>query len=189
MPSREEIIQVSLELFLKHGYINTPLSRIADAVGIKKASLYAHFKNKEDIGRSVMVHLLEETEGHNLDMNRYPVKDLVHMFIQSGIVGWSPDVKSYHSHDTLFSELLYYFPDYRDKSHSLMNSFNRSLIKRLEKAVREGEIRDTLDPEVLAWELVTIPKGFHYLQNISQPYETELFQKIADNFWDRIKPE
>ncbi|MBM7095294.1 MULTISPECIES: TetR/AcrR family transcriptional regulator [Alteribacter] len=49
MPSRtaEKIKQVSLRLFAQEGYDGASLSKITDEVGIRKSSLYNHFKNKE----------------------------------------------------------------------------------------------------------------------------------------------
>ncbi|WP_444685855.1 TetR/AcrR family transcriptional regulator [Alkalicoccus luteus] len=49
MKTREKILEASLELFTASGYEGTSLGAIADKVGIKKPSLYAHFKNKEAI--------------------------------------------------------------------------------------------------------------------------------------------
>ena len=188
MPTREDIIYSSLNLFLEHGYTSTTMQMIGDSVGIKKPSLYAHFKSKEDIGRSVMVHLLEDSEGHNLDMAQFSIKDIVYMFIRMSAVDWDAEKKAFHSHDTLFSELLFHFPDYRDRSQQLMENFNTSLKNRIIKAIGEGEINPSVDPEFLAYELVLIPKGFHYLQNQSKPYDKKLFEKMADDIWKRIKP-
>jgi AcrR family transcriptional regulator len=188
MPTREEIISNCINLFLENGYTNTTMKMIGDSVGIKKPSLYAHFENKEDIGRSVMIHLLEGSEGHNMVMDQYSMKELVYLFLRSSAVDWAVEKKGLHSHDTLFSELLFYFPDYRDRSVKLIEGFNKALSKRIAKAVAEGEISSTVDPEVLAYELVLLPKGFHYLQNQSMSYDKALFEKMADNMWNRIKP-
>ena len=188
MPTREDIISSSLTLFLEHGYTSTTMQMIGDSVGIKKPSLYAHFKSKEDIGRSVMIDLLEDSEGHNIEMSQLSVKDIVYMFIREGAVDWTPETKAFHSHDTLFSELLFHFPDYRNRSQQLMENFNTSLKNRLTKAISEGEINSSTDPEILAYELILIPKGFHYLQNQSLPYDKSLFVKFADDIWNRIKP-
>lgn len=44
----------AMKLFAVHGYEKTSMQLIANNVGIKKASLYAHFKGKEDIFFSVV---------------------------------------------------------------------------------------------------------------------------------------
>ena len=47
--TRDEINHLSLYLFSVNGYEATSISQIADAVGIRKASLYSHFGSKQEI--------------------------------------------------------------------------------------------------------------------------------------------
>ena len=46
--TREEILEAALDLFAVNGYEATSISQLADAVGIRKASLYSHFANKQE---------------------------------------------------------------------------------------------------------------------------------------------
>ena len=47
--TKQEIIEAALDLFSAQGFEATSVSQIADAVGIRKASLYSHFENKQAI--------------------------------------------------------------------------------------------------------------------------------------------
>ena len=47
--SKQRILDESLKLFSTNGYEATSIAQIAEAVGIKKASLYSHFKSKGEI--------------------------------------------------------------------------------------------------------------------------------------------
>src|SRR5262245_10413327 len=47
--SRERIIEVAADLFLKQGYGATGIAQILDAAGILRGSLYYHFPTKEDL--------------------------------------------------------------------------------------------------------------------------------------------
>lgn len=47
--TKQEILRVSLDLFSTYGFEATPISKIAEMVGIKKASLYSHFPSKQAI--------------------------------------------------------------------------------------------------------------------------------------------
>lgn len=45
----KEIKDIALKFFTIHGYEGASLSQIAESVGIKKQSLYAHFNGKDDL--------------------------------------------------------------------------------------------------------------------------------------------
>lgn len=47
--SKRRILDTALELFSMNGYEATSIEQIANAVGIKKASFYSHFKSKQEI--------------------------------------------------------------------------------------------------------------------------------------------
>jgi AcrR family transcriptional regulator len=49
MGRREEIYETALRLFIEAGYDNTPISRIAKALGLTKAGLYHYFSSKEEL--------------------------------------------------------------------------------------------------------------------------------------------
>lgn len=45
--SKQRIIDAAFEHFVRNGYEGTSLNTIAEAVGIRKASIYTHFKSKD----------------------------------------------------------------------------------------------------------------------------------------------
>lgn len=49
MNRKEEILLVTLELAAENGLSNVSMAQIAEKIGIKKPSLYNHFKSKEEI--------------------------------------------------------------------------------------------------------------------------------------------
>lgn len=50
----EEIKDAALKYFTMHGYEGASLSLIAEDVGMKKQSIYAHFKGKDDLFLQVL---------------------------------------------------------------------------------------------------------------------------------------
>ena len=64
--TKQEILDVALELFSVKGYEATSLSTIADAVGIRKASLYSHFENKQAILDALVKDVLGEYGTHSI---------------------------------------------------------------------------------------------------------------------------
>lgn len=67
--TRDEILDVALDLFSVNGYEATSISQIADAVGIRKASLYSHFASKQDILDNVVDSVLKGYAEHSIFAN------------------------------------------------------------------------------------------------------------------------
>ncbi len=64
--TKREILEAALELFSVQGYEATSVSQIADAVGIRKASLYSHFSGKQEILDTLLETLTEEYEARSM---------------------------------------------------------------------------------------------------------------------------
>ena len=64
--TKQEILEAALELFSVQGFEATSVSQIADAVGIRKASLYSHFENKQAILDALVKDVLEQYEAHSV---------------------------------------------------------------------------------------------------------------------------
>lgn len=64
--TKQEIIEAALDLFSVQGFEATSVSQIADAVGIRKASLYSHFENKQAILDALVQEVLKQYEERSL---------------------------------------------------------------------------------------------------------------------------
>ena len=64
--TKQEILEASLDLFSVQGFEATSISQIASAVGIRKASLYSHFENKQAILDALVKDILEQYEKHSI---------------------------------------------------------------------------------------------------------------------------
>ena len=64
--TKQEILEASLELFSVQGFEATSISQIADAVGIRKASLYSHFESKQEILDTLVKQVLQQYESHSI---------------------------------------------------------------------------------------------------------------------------
>lgn len=53
------LLETALKHFAEEGYEGASLSKIAEEVGIKKPSIYAHYKNKDDLFMSAMHYSME----------------------------------------------------------------------------------------------------------------------------------
>ena len=64
--TKQEILKASLELFSVQGFEATSISQIADAVGIRKASLYSHFGSKQAILDAIVKEVLQQYGEHSI---------------------------------------------------------------------------------------------------------------------------
>ncbi|PXW35796.1 UNVERIFIED_CONTAM: TetR family transcriptional regulator [Williamsia faeni] len=66
--ARDEILDAAAELFTTRGYSGTSTRMIAEAVGIRQASLYHHFKTKDDILESLLQDTVLAPLEHAVDL-------------------------------------------------------------------------------------------------------------------------
>ena len=64
--TKQEILEAALDLFSTQGFEATSVSRIAEAVGIRKASLYSHFESKQAILDALVKDILEQYAAHSM---------------------------------------------------------------------------------------------------------------------------
>ena len=64
--TKQEILDAALELFSLQGFEATSISQIAEAVGIRKASLYSHFESKQAILDALVKDVLDQYEEHSI---------------------------------------------------------------------------------------------------------------------------
>ncbi|OPX17304.1 TetR family transcriptional regulator [Gordonia sp. i37] len=75
---RDEIVATAAAYFADHGYSNAGMRDIAEAVGIKGASLYNHFHSKEEILYEIALQMTRDPQVHLqvLDGEGTPVQRL-----------------------------------------------------------------------------------------------------------------
>lgn len=80
--TRKKIKSVSLKLFANNGYDGTSLESIAKEVGIRKSSIYSHFKTKEELFLITFEDALnsdiEDLKELVNSFNGYSTKDKLH---------------------------------------------------------------------------------------------------------------
>lgn len=73
--TKDKILLAALDLFSERGYDEASIDLIAEAVGIKGPSIYAHYKGKEDILNSLIVRMeqrYDENFGNIFNLDKIP---------------------------------------------------------------------------------------------------------------------
>lgn len=159
--TKYEILEASLELFSVQGFEATSISQIADAVGIRKASLYSHFENKQAILDALAKEVLEQYAAHSIfartdwekDTDNLPLTpDAAVQMIQGQI--------RYILHDPNISKArkMLVIEQFRNpelaklqtkQNYSDVLGYFTGLIKQL---IRQGVLTEN-DPEIMAAQL------------------------------------
>ncbi|MET0900518.1 MAG: TetR/AcrR family transcriptional regulator [Mycobacterium sp.] len=85
--AREEILDAAAELFTTNGYSNTSTRAIADAVGMRQASLYHHFGTKDDILDALLAGTVDAPliAAANLLAEASPAAPRLHLLVVSDV--------------------------------------------------------------------------------------------------------
>ena len=75
--SRERIVDTARRLFIESGYLGVSMQQIADITGLRKASLYHHFRSKDSLFADVMAELMDRLlrEFEAVDLEDIPVEE------------------------------------------------------------------------------------------------------------------
>ena len=162
--TKDQILDVALDLFSIRGYEATSISQIADAVGLRKASLYSHFASKQDILDVLVEELSKEYEQNSLmakaDWDDPQFTDTKRNRSEEEIIADISGQIRYIIHDSKISKVrkmlvIEQFQNDKLKKVQSKNSYedilkyNLGLVRFL---ISEEVLRDE-DPEIMAAQL------------------------------------
>lgn len=96
MDTRQQILSEALRAFSQDGYAGTSMRHLASQVGIKAASLYAHFPSKQAILEALLLtagpnSAAAQLAGFKAMDPPFAPAQLIHDFIEKQIESWSGD--------------------------------------------------------------------------------------------------
>lgn len=154
MDVRSEILSQATRLFAEQGYDGTSVQQIADAVGIRKPSLLYHFKSKDQLRDNVLAEmlahwnavlpglLLKASTEERFDAT---MEALTEFFIED------PDRARLFLRETL---------DRPTHMQALLGEFVNPWItllsNQLERAKKQGLVRQDVDPQAYVVEVITM---------------------------------
>lgn len=141
----DNIVDIAVQTFLRHGYDGTSMDRLAEAAGIRKPSLYYHVSGKEELLRLGVTRALEAsyrifdeeqaTTGTPLERLRYIIRrqceNLGRYVAESALM-----IRARGNTDTEIWVL------------EQRRNLNRRIEKLVAEAIADGSLDDRLDPAV-----------------------------------------
>ncbi|MCA1024091.1 TetR family transcriptional regulator [Halobacillus litoralis] len=182
--TKDKVRQESLRLFARLGYENTSLTMIADAVGIKKPSLYNHFDNKDAIFLDVL-HYVGDMERKRIleqapELEGMPVKKQLHQFYRFYLERMA------HSTEGLFFKRVTFFPpekftaEIKEVFLMVEDQMTTVIEPIMEKGIAEKKIRP-LSTDTLTSAFYTLIDGLFLEENY---YDQDVFEQRQHSSWE-----
>ncbi|KAF0970816.1 TetR/AcrR family transcriptional regulator [Gordonia sp. YY1] len=151
---RDEIAEAAARYFAEHGYANAGMRDIAEAVGMRGASLYNHFHSKEEILYAIALRMTEDPQADLLllDGEGGPVQRL------TGLVEAHVRRLARHrvEHLVALRELSALTPEHRRIVTDYRKYYQRRIRDVIEAGARMGvfEVRDAHQSAIAVLDLM-----------------------------------
>ncbi|WP_042224841.1 TetR/AcrR family transcriptional regulator [Oceanobacillus manasiensis] len=148
--SSNKIKDVALDLFALHGYEGTSLSQIADQVGIKKQSIYSHFKGKDELFLAIVndtFHIEIEREKEFLEKHfAESLKDCLLKSLRSYVDRYPYDSRLKFWLRISFFPPMHLYEQINEYSYNYIDEIDSLYLERFKKASIDREM-DFISPE------------------------------------------
>ncbi|MFO7881096.1 MAG: TetR/AcrR family transcriptional regulator [Kosmotogaceae bacterium] len=191
MDTKEKILRKSLTLFSNKGYSGTSMNEIAKTVGIKKPSLYFHFKSKKEI----FITLFDEVVKDHLSEVKKILNNIDELSTKKKLYGFFKGYLEYckNSDYVEFWNRIYYFPpaefgeEIYEKTAKVENYMENELELIIKSGIKNKEIKCD-DPKKLLTSYYYMLLGFMLSLN---DYKGKTIDndvsRCMEVFWDAVK--
>jgi AcrR family transcriptional regulator len=170
LSSAEKILKSATRLFVKKGYKGTSVAEIMKAAGLTSGALYCHFNTKEDLTRHI-ISLFEEKYLKNMkafieNAGGSPLEKIENMLrFDIHFAGENPELCLFMT--IISAEMIGSggrLGTHLKKSYQQWRDFVSDI---LEQGKQSGELKDTMDPRLLALVIMGVHDGvlLHFRMN------------------------
>jgi AcrR family transcriptional regulator len=141
---KKEIIEKSLELFLKHGLREMSNQKLVEQLGISTKTVYKYFKNKEELLEDVL-HLYHGIQYKKLEA--LPTEqNAASLFFDVWRIALDME---YTINKDFYQDLHYYYPDLEKKVNAIIGGkFERFFISIIQNGIEQQTFRQEIPPEL-----------------------------------------
>lgn len=180
---RAQILYAAERLFIQYGYHGLSMRQIAEAVGVSKAALYYHFKDKEELLFAILGDYLDRI-GALLDeviAGASTSQERIHQLLERLLLQPAEQRAAIRLTSQVMDQLS---PTRRSELQSVyQEKFLLKIQGILRAGIEKGELRP-VDPSVAAWVLLGMLYPYYYPAHISEvpPSDQVLEQLLAIYF-------
>lgn len=155
MITKEYIIEITTQLYLKNGVKSVTIADISKELSTSKRTIYNHFIDKTDLMQACIEQYLASIRSNNDDIINTSSSAIEAM----GIIQQQILKRADYSNATFYKDILKYFPSVLKDSYQKNAKFAfRELLYLSKWGVKEGLFRKNLDPEVTMATVQTLLK-------------------------------
>jgi AcrR family transcriptional regulator len=167
MPShsdpRKRLVQAALELFGHRGYHDTSIADILEESGCTRGVLYYYFPSKEELGYAAIDEelraLFEQGAVSHLQSDAHPIDRLVQTLDAMPTVS-GPGVTG-SSVANVSLRMAGVHDGFRKRLAERVAPADEQVEEIVRRGVADGQIADSVDPQVLAHVFITLGAGIH----------------------------
>ncbi len=162
--TKQAIVDEALDLVSTVGLDKLTIGALANATGMSKSGLFAHFKSKEQL----QLHVLEEAKQRYLDVVVRPAfkqpKGVARLraVFERTLEDWENDLPGGCIFHAVAAELDDQPGPARDYLVSIQQEQRRMLERSVRMAMETGELRADLDVGLFVFQLGSITGGHHH---------------------------
>ncbi len=160
--TKARIIHQAAELFNLKGYAGSSIADIMQATGLKKGGIYNHFQSKDELALeafdyasnllSQRIWSVVKTKRNAIERLQTLVSSYLIYINDPPIVGGCPILNTAIETDDTDSPL-------RDRALEAMNSSRSLIVRILQKGIKKGEVRSTVEPDTVATIIFSTLEG------------------------------
>ena len=184
---REQIITSGKSLFIEHGYHGLAMRQISEAVGVSKAALYYHFKDKEELFIAILssnLNVIEKAiDSIQSEQNSYSKQ--IELFVEYVLNQPAEERAIIRLGTQEMSQLSSDSRQYFNKKYH--EQFIGKLQFIFQAGINHGEFR-TIDPAIATWALLGIMYPYFYPSHtVTSPLQAKTIHEILSIFMNGVK--
>jgi AcrR family transcriptional regulator len=189
--TKQKIKDTALSLFAKKGYEGTTMNEIADIVGIKKPSLYAHFSGKEELFFAIYEQLAEEYTSFMdklmAESEHMETQERLYFLFERYIAFYTekPEIQSFWNQIVMFTPKAIH-----KKFFTHVKSYEEDLQQKMQDifalGIKEGVIRSD-SPAKMFWSYRILREGILNWMLIVPDLKKEDIRCLWTDLWLGIK--
>jgi len=183
---REQILSTAKSLFIQQGYHGLAMRQISDALGVSKAALYYHFKDKEELFLAILSGNMDEIES-TIDLiqsKQISCSEKIILFVEYVLEQPAEQRAIIRLASQEMSQLSATSRKKFDKTYH--DQFTGKLQAIFQAGVENGEFRP-IDPSIATWALLGIMYPYFYPAHTGNtPVRPEIILQIISIYMNGV---